>query len=66
MLRPTPWKLTDNGSAFVIHDAKGKFLSATYYARSGYSLPGQEQLLSKDEARAVAQAFARVSRKDSL
>lgn len=56
---PTPWKITDTGSAFKVMDARGRVLAYFYYRREDAL---RSTYLAPDQARALAVAFARLSR----
>lgn len=56
---PTPWRIVDTGSAFRINDAEGRGLCWIYYARSEAQ---HFTHMSKEQAKELAVAFARVSR----
>jgi hypothetical protein len=53
-----PWKITDNGSAFHVRDANGRGLAYVYYKLAS----GHYDYLTKEEAREMAKAIARLSR----
>ena len=55
---PTPWKITDTGSAFVIKDARGRSVAWVYYRREDAL---RDTHLGPDEAREMAKAIARLS-----
>lgn len=57
---PTPWRITDTGSAFRVADANGRALAYVYYSRTD-AMRGD--YLTPDEARALAQEIARLSRR---
>lgn len=56
---PIPWKITDTGSAFKISDARGRPIAYVYYRREEAL---RNDYLSPEDAKAIAQQFARLSR----
>lgn len=56
---PTPWRVTDTGSAFKITDARGRGVAWVYYRRE--DALGAEYL-KRDQAVEMARAIARLSR----
>ena len=56
---PTPWRITDTGSAFKIADARGRGVAWVYYARTDAMRDGY---LTKAQAVEVARTIARLSR----
>lgn len=57
-LPPTPWKITDTGSAFKITDQRGRAITYVYYRREEAL---RNEFLSPDEARELARRIARLS-----
>lgn len=56
---PTPWKITDTGSAFVIKDARGRSVAWVYYRREDAL---KAEYLTRDQAVEMAKAIARLSK----
>jgi hypothetical protein len=56
---PTPWKITDTGSAYRISDAHGRGVAWVYYSRNEAMMHTH---LKKEDAVEVAKAIARLSR----
>jgi hypothetical protein len=55
---PKPFKISDNGSAFVVKDGTDRTIACFYYHDPAVRF----HYLTKDEARQCAQAFARLSK----
>lgn len=55
---PTPWKITDTGSAFKVADARGRGVAWVYYRREDAL---KNEYLTRDQAVEVARAIARLS-----
>jgi hypothetical protein len=55
---PTPWKITDTGSAFKVADARGRGVAWVYYARTDAL---KAEYLTREQAVEVAKAIARLS-----
>ncbi len=56
---PTPWRISDTGSAFKIEDAQGRAFVWVYYRREEAL---RNEYLSREQAMAVAVATAQLSR----
>lgn len=56
---PTPWRVTDTGSAFKITDARGRGVAWVYYRREGAL---SAEYLTREQAVEMAKAIARLSR----
>lgn len=56
---PTPWKITDTGSAFKIADARDRGVAWVYYRREDAL---RNEYLTREQAIEVAKAIARLSR----
>lgn len=61
-LPPTPWKIVDTGSAFVVKDARGRSVAWVYYRREEAL---RAEYMSPDEAREMAVQIARLSKAES-
>lgn len=58
-LPPTPWRITDTGSAYKITDAQGRSVAWVYYRREDAL---RAEFMPQNEAREMAKAIARLSR----
>lgn len=56
---PTPWKITDTGSAFKIADARGRGIAWVYYRREEAL---RSEYLDRSQAVELARAIARLSK----
>lgn len=56
---PTPWKITDTGSAFKIADARGRGIAWVYYRREEAL---RAEYLDRSQAVELAKAIARLSK----
>jgi hypothetical protein len=56
---PTPWKITDTGSAFRVMDARGRAVAYVYYRREAAL---RNEFPTQDEAREMAREIARLSK----
>jgi hypothetical protein len=56
---PTPWKITDMGSAFKVADARGRGVAWVYYRREDAL---KADYLTREQAVEVAKAIARLSK----
>lgn len=56
---PTPWKITDTGSAFKIEDARGRGIAWVYYRREEAL---RSEYMNRDQAMEMAKAIARLSK----
>lgn len=58
-LPPTPWKIRDTGTAFVISDARGRGVAWVYYRREEAL---RSTYMDPETARAMAIRIARLSK----
>lgn len=58
-LPPTPWRITDTGSAYKITDAQGRGVAWVYYRREE-ALRGD--YMTQEQAREMAVQIARLSK----
>lgn len=56
---PTPWKIVDTGSAFIVRDARGRGVAWVYYRREDAL---RATYLAPEDAREMAIKIARLSR----
>jgi hypothetical protein len=56
---PTPWKITDTGSAFKVTDARGRPIAWCYYRKESAL---RNEYPTPEEAREMAVAIARLSK----
>jgi hypothetical protein len=56
---PTPWKITDTGSALKVADARGRGVAWVYYRREDAL---KNDYLTREQAVEVAKAIARLSK----
>lgn len=58
-LPPTPWKITDTGSAFKVTDARGRPVAWVYYRREEAL---RAEYMTQEEARDMAVRIAQMSK----
>ena len=57
---PPPWSVTDEGSSWCVKDATGFSIVWFCYQREGASVFYRQDLMTREEAYAMAVNFARV------
>jgi hypothetical protein len=56
---PTPWKIVDNGTVYIVKDARGRGIGWFYYRREDAL---RDTYASPEQALLAARAFARLSK----